>query len=375
MVADAKEKNCSLWLPYTLTRGCPYSCTFCDWNSGLGNKVSRRKNTYQQEIDLFQQLGVTNIYLSDANVGQYDEDVEMIEYFAQKNLQENAGFHIGGNFSKLKKENNLKIFHTMADGKLINKTFNFSIQDTNVQVLNNIDRPDVGWDVHLAMANELRARHKDLVVKAHLIDGLPGQTVKSWRQTLQQVAQENILPIVFVNEPLPASPAMLNTEYQRKFQFEYVESQRIIYKSYYHSRVPKKSTSFDQSDLVHMNLHSAFFAALTVVNLVCIENVVDPIPISLPMVENFLHSKNYQNLYQNLLDNWTKHNNFFYTTTFDGKFQEISDNGLVVNFVESIAFINHIIELLPAQHKTKIAKLAIKSKFKDFLNQWGKDSD
>jgi hypothetical protein len=228
------------------------------------------------------------------------------------------------------------------------------------------------------MANELRERHKDLVVKAQLIYGLPGQTVESWRQTLQQVAQENILPIVFVNEPLPASPAMLDTEYQRKFQFEYVLSQRIINadnRRYYHSRVPKKSISFDQSDLVHMNLHSAFFAALTAINLVCIENVVDPIPISLPLIENFLHSKNYQNLYQNLLDNWTKHNNFFYTRTFDGEFQEISDNGLVVNFVESIAFVNHIVELLPVQQKKQIAKLAFASKFKDFLSQWGKDSD
>ena len=365
MVSDAKEKNCLVWLPYTLTRGCPYSCTFCDWNSGLGNKVSRRKNTYQQEIDLFQRLGVTNIYLSDANVGQYDEDVKMIEYFAEKNLQENAGFHIDGNFSKLKKENNLKIFHTMADGKL-NKRLNFSIQDTNVQVLKNIDRPDVGWDVHVSMANELRERHKDLVFIAQLIYGLPGQTVASWRQTLQQVAQENILPFVFVNEPLPASPAMLDMEYQRKFQFEYVLSQRLINgRNYYHSQVPKKSTSFDQSDLVHMNLHSAFFAALTAINLVCIENVVDPIPISLPVIENFLHSNNYQKLYQNLLDNWTKHNNFFYTTTFDGEFQEISDNGLFVYFVESIAFVNHVVELLPEQQKKQIAKLALSFKFKD----------
>jgi hypothetical protein len=246
-------------------------------------------------------------------------------------------------------------------------------------VLSNIDRPDVGWDVHVSMANELRDRHKDLVVKAQLIYGLPGQTVKSWRQTLQQVAQENILPIVFVNEPLPASPAMLDLEYQQKFQFEYVLSQRIINAntigSCYHSRVPKKSISFNQSDLVHMNLHSAFFAALTAINLVCIENDVDPIPVSLPVVENFLHSKNYQNLYQNLLDNWTRHNNFFYTTTFDGEFQAIADNSLVVNFVESIAFVNHIVELLPIQQKTQIAKLAIKSKFKDFLSQWGKDSD
>jgi len=264
----------------------------------------------------------------------------------------------------------------MADSKLINKTFNFSIQDTNVQVLHNINRPDVGWDVHVSMANELRARHKDLVVKAQLIYGLPGQTVASWRQTLQQVAQENILPIVFVNEPLPASPAMLDTEYQRKFQFEYVLCQRLInLRHMYFSRVPKKSISFDQSDIVHMNLQSAFFAALTVINLVCIENAVDPIPISLPVIENFLHSKNYQNLYQNLLDNWTKHNNFFYTTAFNGEFQETSDNGLVNKFVDSTAFVNHVIELLPVQQKKQIVKLVFASKFKDFLIQWGQDSD
>jgi tRNA A37 methylthiotransferase MiaB len=159
MVADAKKKNVPVWLPYTLTRGCPYSCTFCDWNSGLGNKVSRRKNTYREEIDLFQQVGIKDIYLSDANVGQYDEDIEMIEYFAQKNLEENAGFHVSGNFSKLKKENNLKIFHTMARGKLINKTFNLSIQDINKEILDNINRPDVGWETHVSMAKELQEKY------------------------------------------------------------------------------------------------------------------------------------------------------------------------------------------------------------------------
>ena len=198
MVADAKKKNVPVWLPYTLTRGCPYSCTFCDWNSGLGNKVSRRKNTYREEIDLFQRLGVKNIYLSDANVGQYDEDIDMMDYFAQKNLKENAGFHVSGNFSKLKKENNLKIFNIMAQGRLVTKTLNFSVQDTNKQVLDNIDRPDVGWDVHVAMANELQEKYPHLIVKAQLIYGLPGQTPTTWRHTLEQITQQNILPIVFL---------------------------------------------------------------------------------------------------------------------------------------------------------------------------------
>jgi tRNA A37 methylthiotransferase MiaB len=282
MVADAKKKNMSVWLPYTLTRGCPYSCTFCDWNSGLGNKVSRRKNTYQQEINLFQQLGVSNIYLSDANVGQYEEDVEMIEYFGQKNLQENAGFHVGGNFSKLKKENNLKIFHIMSRTGLSRKTLNFSIQDTNQEVLKNINRPDVGWDVHLSMANELQKTYPRQIIKGQLIYGLPGQTTATWRQTLEQVTQANIFPVIFLNEPLPASPAIYDPEYQNKFKFEYLQSNRILVdQKIYSSLIPKKSSSFDQSDLVHMNLLNSLYLALVVINLALTENNLTRINLSL----------------------------------------------------------------------------------------------
>ena len=76
MVRDLQQNNDVVWLPYILTRGCPYSCTFCDWNSGFDNKVSRRKNTYQEEIDLFHELNIKHINLADANFGQYEEDVE-----------------------------------------------------------------------------------------------------------------------------------------------------------------------------------------------------------------------------------------------------------------------------------------------------------
>jgi tRNA A37 methylthiotransferase MiaB len=304
------------WLSYTLTRGCPYSCTFCDWNSGLGNKVSRRKNTYQQEIDLFQRAGITNIYLADANVGQYDEDVDMIEYFAEKNLKENTGFHVGGNFSKLKKENNLKIFHIMARGKLVNKTLNFSIQDTNQQVLQNINRPDVGWDTHVSMADELRDAYPDLVVKAQLIYGLPGQTVTTWRQTLGMLASKNIWPMIFLNEPLPASPAVYDEEYQKKFQYQYIISTRYLSKPY-QSLLPTQSVFFNQADIVRMNLLNAIYIALITVNITAAEANMAPIDVE-SSVDKFLQLPQYQNLFDNLYHNWTQDNNFYYTQDFSG---------------------------------------------------------
>jgi tRNA A37 methylthiotransferase MiaB len=373
MVRDAKKQQLAVWLPYTLTRGCPYSCTFCDWNSGLGNKVSRRKDTYQQEIDLFQRVGLKNIYLSDANVGQYDEDVDMIEYFAQKNLQENANFHVGGNFSKLKKENNLKIFNIMARGRLVNKTLNFSVQDVNKQVLDNIDRPDVGWEVHVSMADELREKYPHLIVKAQLIYGLPGQTPATWRHTLDQVTQQNIFPIIFLNEPLPASPAIYNPEYQKKFQFEYIYSNRII-SNVYSSKIPKKSSSFDQSDIVQMNLLSQIYIALSAINLGLKENMSQPLETS-KLVDRFLNSQQYKNLHDNLYHNWTIENNFYYTINFSGKPVQSPDVGLWQSFIRDPEFIKFITQEVPVDRQRAFVKMAVNSKFQKLAMEIFSDMD
>jgi tRNA A37 methylthiotransferase MiaB len=373
MVDDAKKKDAPVWLPYTLTRGCPYSCTFCDWNSGLGNKVSRRKNTYQQEIDLFQQLGVTNIYLSDANVGQYTEDVEMIEYFAEKNLKENAKFHVGGNFSKLKKENNLKIFNVMAQGRLVNKTLNFSVQDINKQVLDNIDRPDVGWEVHVAMADELREKYPHLIVKAQLIYGLPGQTPTSWRQTLDQVTQQNILPVIFLNEPLPASPAIYDPEYQRQFQYEYIHSNRIL-GGIYSSKIPKKSSSFDQQDLVQMNLLSAMYLATSAINFALREHRAQTLNIT-QVVDEFLTSDHYKNLYNNLYHNWTVENNFYYTVNFSGESTQIPDLTLGLELAKDPYFIKYLSTFFSIDDQRKFLKMAVNAEFQKMINEIHSDVD
>lgn len=313
---QAKLVKKEVWMPYTVTRGCPYSCTFCDWNGGLGTKVSRRKNTYQQEIDLFEELDLTNVYLSDANVGLYNEDVDMVEYFAEKNIKGNNKFIIQGNYSKLNKNNNLKIFHALARGRLITRTLNFSLQDTNQQVLKNIDRPDIGWDEHVKIARELKTTHPHLIIKAQIIYGLPGQTPETWKQTLLQLIEENILPIIFLNEPLASSPALYDPNYQDKFQFEYIESNRLDWgHRTYSSVMPKKCISFSQLDLVEMQVTSVFMHALSVINL-HLNLTREKLEL---ITDSLLTSENYCRLRDNLYHNWTVDNNFVYTISFAGE--------------------------------------------------------
>lgn len=356
-------------LPYTVTRGCPYSCTYCDWNSGFDNKVSRRKNTYKQEIDLFQSLKIKNILLADANFGQYNEDLDIIEYFALKNTQENAGFIITtGNFSKLKKENNMKIFHIMINSKLAPHSLSFSIQDTNDNVLKNINRPDVGWEVHAAMADELRQTHPHMEIRAQLIYGLPGQTAVSWRETLKQITSKNILPEIYINEPLPASPAMYDPEYQRNFQFEYVMSHKVTWDNEYNSLVPKKCISFDQRQLVDMAVLSSAYTGLVLIKIFVARILKTSLDIE-PIVDDFLTQDWYKNLHDNLYQNWTTQQNFFFTVE-DKKIGDPFNFGFFM--VRNYKFLTYIIDSLPNELRDKFLQPETKSELYKFIDDIAK---
>jgi len=315
MVKQMLDKNLLVIVPYELTRGCPYKCTFCDWNSGLTNKTTRRKGTYEDEIDLFYDLGIKGIYLADANVGQYEEDIDMVAYLAKKNIEEGAEFRTDGNFSKLRKENNLKIYHLLARGNLItdNAGFIISVQDTNEDVLINIDRPDVGWDVHVKIMKELREHYPKKPSQVQLIQGLPGQTVESWKQTLKTVASEATFMHIFVSELLSASPAARDKTYQDSFKFEYSDSERFNGEEFFSGQFTKSCVSFSQHDYVEMSIWSTFYSALVYFR----EQSTARFDFD-AVVRSFAESTAYQKLLSNLQENWLVKNKFFYTIDFNG---------------------------------------------------------
>ena len=321
MVKTEQDNNISVVIPYELTRGCPYSCTFCDWNSGLTNKVSRRKGSYQNEIDLFQKIKIKNLYLSDANVGQYQEDIDMIEYLGNKNINDQHGFKIDGNFSKLRKENNLKIYHILAKSDLVSDYagFTISVQDIQPDVLENIDRPDVGWDEHLKIIKELKTAYPRRNSKIQLIQGLPGQTPKSWRTTLAEISKHSLLLQPFISELLPASPAARDKDYQEKFKFTYSTSERYHSGHIFRGTFPLSCVSFTQQDFVKMTILTHIYTTLAnfrsqTSEVFDLEGVVD----------DFLSSKNYLALENNLYNNWYMHDKFYFSIDIDMKPRDIS---------------------------------------------------
>ena len=204
------------WLihfPYETSRGCPYGCTFCDWTSGLSHKVSKRKYAYEDELETLGQLGITDLYMADANFGLFPEDLGIAETMARLKREKGYNFLIhGNNFSKTKKDIVFKIADIFVEAGIV-PYLKLSIQDINDDVLKNIDRPDIAWNKHVEYISELRRKYPDTVIALDIIKGLPGQTRQTWETLFNEICPHNLQLDVYDWQIIANSPAGYDKEY------------------------------------------------------------------------------------------------------------------------------------------------------------------
>ena len=217
-------------------RGCMYSCSFCDWHQNLTKKVKRRKQDWQSEIDFFHDHDI-QIRETDANFGQYPEDLDIFYYaLSLYNPKRNFKFTVR-NTSKLKRE----VAHKMMLDQAIhyNKPIKMSLQDIDQKILDNIDRPAVPWSTNSKLIRQL---HEDIPIdKKHLlfgeiIIGIPGQTRQSVIDMCVELYMCGIRNIIsYFWSFLKNSPAA-ETEFSEKYGVQWVTAY-----------IPNKP--FDSSDI------------------------------------------------------------------------------------------------------------------------------
>jgi len=186
VINNSEYKDYRKIFPYETSKGCPYKCSFCDWQSGLSHKVYHRKWSWREEIEVLGELGLTDLHIIDANFGMHKQDFDIARIFAEFKRQKGYDFrfHIIA-WAKLNKQSAYEILEFMYQEKLYISP-KFSVQDTNADVLANIDRPDIPWKEHKKIIDTLLHKYPELIpwTYVELIYGLPGQTRDSWKQTL-----------------------------------------------------------------------------------------------------------------------------------------------------------------------------------------------
>ena len=90
-----KHKDMVTGVIWETNRGCPFSCTFCDWgNADVIKLKSFDMDRLSAEIDWISKNNIFYIYLADANFGiLYDRDLEIAENIA--NACKKSGYRAG----------------------------------------------------------------------------------------------------------------------------------------------------------------------------------------------------------------------------------------------------------------------------------------
>jgi tRNA A37 methylthiotransferase MiaB len=167
------------WMaPIETNRGCPFSCTFCDWGSATNSKVYRfdLANLFK-EMDWFGRKKIENVFCCDANYGMLPRDEEITEYIAQ--VREQYGYprvFVTQN-TKNSTERSYRIQKRLYEAGL-NGGVTLSFQSLDATTLHHVKRANISLDSF----SELQHRYTrdGITTYTDIIMGLPGETYDSF---------------------------------------------------------------------------------------------------------------------------------------------------------------------------------------------------
>lgn len=254
IISDPEYANYIFIVPYETSKGCPHSCSFCDWTAGLTHQAGHRTFDIESELDLLGSLGLVTFHPSDANFGQHRQDIEIARTMARLKKQKGYDFFIRDtNLSKTKKDQAFAALEILLEANIVKKA-KFAIQDTNELVLKNVDRPDMPWPKHSELINGIRQKFPKVVCEIELILGLPGQTRDTWEQTLIDV--EDFSSVSYPWMLLPNAPVGYNKDYREKMGIKLRELKLSTEQTHSHDMVITETYSYNFKDYCYFWLIS-----------------------------------------------------------------------------------------------------------------------
>ena len=162
---------------FETNRGCPNSCSFCDWSS-LKSKVRLfPMERVIAEIDWFTEHKIEYIFCADGNFCLFDRDAEIADYLVE--CKEKYGYP--KLFKALFTKNRFNFVFDVCSKFFrsgLDKAKTISFQSMNDEVLKNIGRKNISTEKYRELIKKYNALN--ISTFSELILGLPGETYQSF---------------------------------------------------------------------------------------------------------------------------------------------------------------------------------------------------
>lgn len=194
-------------------RGCPYGCTFCDWGSATLQKIMKFPlERVEAELDWIGRNKITQIFCADANFGIFDRDVEIAQMLVRTREKHGFPTQLTVNYAKNATERHAEILRILTRGGIHSEAV-LSIQSTSEQTLKTIRRQNIKTERYDQLADIFRG--EQLSFASDLMIGLPGETVESFKDSLQYFFDRDVFIQAYQTVMLPNSP-MADPEYVKE---------------------------------------------------------------------------------------------------------------------------------------------------------------
>jgi radical SAM superfamily enzyme YgiQ (UPF0313 family) len=170
-------------------RGCPFSCTYCNWGSATVSKVNRFSlDRVMAELEYIAERvrDTDNLTVADANFGILKRDLEIAEKIESLWQQHGYPAHIQLWYTKNSSRRTIDI------GRILGKKVRFllAIQSLNQEVLANIKRDNIKLETYEELT--VYAREKSLLTASDIIVGLPGEDLPSVQSNMETLHRRGV---------------------------------------------------------------------------------------------------------------------------------------------------------------------------------------
>ncbi len=253
-----KEEHSRLLVVLETNRGCPYSCSYCDWCSG---KTVRKfpLDKVLGELKWFAQQGLEYCFCADSNFGMFERDITIAETAAQMKKAFGYPKVFRTCFAKYSNDTVFRI-SSILNSAGMDKGATLAYQTLSDTALKNINRKNLT----LEHFSGLLKKYNDAGIPTYseLILGLPGETKESFCNGICRIlesGQHNSLSIYYL-EMLPNSqmsqPAYVNKHKIKSIEiaFNHMHSTKRNDEIEEFSHIVRSTATLSAEDWVYCNL-------------------------------------------------------------------------------------------------------------------------
>jgi radical SAM superfamily enzyme YgiQ (UPF0313 family) len=201
-------------------RGCPFSCTFCDWGASTANQLRKfPEQRVLEEAEWFGENKIIYVECCDSNFGIFlERDTKIASKISE--VKEQYGFPEKVNLVWVKTSSDriIPLAKRLAKADLL-RSISLSIQSFYPKTLEAIKRKNVEFDVFEDLIKKFS--NEGLPSYTELIMGLPEETLDSFKNSWDMLASIYPLPMVLVWNCGVFPNAPMNDEaYRKKYNIE-----------------------------------------------------------------------------------------------------------------------------------------------------------